>query len=354
MPGPQNGRYAAEPLGGLTSLKEFDSGPDAIQRQRAARRWTCGDTVKRIDGTEVPLLTPWLGKAAEAPRNGRRRSEPRPSEAARAAAEDASGAARRRGGRPEAHQGRRAEGGEAAARARVLRIRPDRRLDDGRSPGSTRTWRLPGPVARGWVEQARNCRKRGRRPLTMLEHGRDDADLDAGMRRCDRPGSVRWWRCGRWPSCLAAMVVGGCDVNSVACRRVAVAAGGGDPGCLRCRGMPEAPVRAAVRRRRRLRPRPRRRRRPWRRRPAPVTSTPAAAAAPASADGAARRQGRRPEGDRRHRPGAGKAGATAWASTTSTRSPAGRTPSRLGRCEPEGLQGPGRPATAGWRRPRSS
>jgi NADH-quinone oxidoreductase subunit E len=26
-----------------------------------------GDTVKRIDGTEVPILTPWLGKSAKAP-----------------------------------------------------------------------------------------------------------------------------------------------------------------------------------------------------------------------------------------------------------------------------------------------
>ncbi len=61
VPGSQIGRYAAEPSGGLTSLMEFESG---------RRQYNAGvqlavdlqDTVKRIDGTEVPILTPWLGK----------------------------------------------------------------------------------------------------------------------------------------------------------------------------------------------------------------------------------------------------------------------------------------------------
>jgi NADH-quinone oxidoreductase subunit E len=63
VPGPQNGRYAAEPLSGLTSLKEFDSGHTKYNAsvQLAA---DIGDTIKRIDGTEVPLLAPW-GKANE-------------------------------------------------------------------------------------------------------------------------------------------------------------------------------------------------------------------------------------------------------------------------------------------------
>jgi NADH-quinone oxidoreductase subunit E len=63
VPGPQNGRYAAEPLSGLTSLTEFESG----RRQYNASVQAAvdlGDTVKRIDGTEVPLRTPWLGRAA--------------------------------------------------------------------------------------------------------------------------------------------------------------------------------------------------------------------------------------------------------------------------------------------------
>lgn len=69
VPGPQNGRYAAEPLSGLTSLKSHESGrkPYNASVQNAV---DIGDTVKRIDGTEVPLLTPWIAtavKAAKAP-----------------------------------------------------------------------------------------------------------------------------------------------------------------------------------------------------------------------------------------------------------------------------------------------
>ena len=57
-PGPQNGRYASEPAGGLTSLTEYEAGRDSLNA--SARRATdIGDTVKRIDGTEVPLLAPW-------------------------------------------------------------------------------------------------------------------------------------------------------------------------------------------------------------------------------------------------------------------------------------------------------
>lgn len=72
-PGPQNGRYAAEPLSGLTSLKEYDSGRTQYNASVQLAS-DIGDTVKRIDGTEVPLLAPWgnarAGDAvpAEAPR----------------------------------------------------------------------------------------------------------------------------------------------------------------------------------------------------------------------------------------------------------------------------------------------
>ncbi|MGB5864068.1 MAG: NADH-quinone oxidoreductase subunit E [Sulfitobacter sp.] len=62
-PGPQNGRYASEPLSGLTSLTEYDSGKTQYNAS-AALAVDLGDTVKRIDGTEVPLLAPWQGKAA--------------------------------------------------------------------------------------------------------------------------------------------------------------------------------------------------------------------------------------------------------------------------------------------------
>ncbi|MDF1855514.1 NADH-quinone oxidoreductase subunit NuoE [Pseudooceanicola sp.] len=69
VPGPQNGRFAAEPLSGLTSLKDYESGRKQYNAS-AQRAVDLGDTVKRIDGTEVPLLTPWrtggAGKAATA------------------------------------------------------------------------------------------------------------------------------------------------------------------------------------------------------------------------------------------------------------------------------------------------
>ncbi len=65
VPGPQNGRYAAEPLSGLTSLKDFESGKKQYNASAQAAV-DIGDTVKRIDGTEVPILTPWLKGRATA------------------------------------------------------------------------------------------------------------------------------------------------------------------------------------------------------------------------------------------------------------------------------------------------
>ena len=62
VPGPQNGRYAAEPLKGLTSLTQYESGRT---RYNASVQFAVdiGDTVKRIDGTEVPMTAPWQGVA---------------------------------------------------------------------------------------------------------------------------------------------------------------------------------------------------------------------------------------------------------------------------------------------------
>ena len=57
--GPQNGRYSCEPLSGLTSLTEFDSGRTQYNAS-VQRAVDLGDTVRRIDGSEVPILTPWL------------------------------------------------------------------------------------------------------------------------------------------------------------------------------------------------------------------------------------------------------------------------------------------------------
>ena len=65
VPGPQNGRYASEPISGLTSLTEYAAGR-AKYNASAQAAVDIGDTVKRIDGTEVPLLTPWVGKSGGA------------------------------------------------------------------------------------------------------------------------------------------------------------------------------------------------------------------------------------------------------------------------------------------------
>ncbi len=86
VPGPQNGRYASEPLSGLTSLTEYDSGK--TQYNASVQLATdIGDTVKRIDGTEVPLLAPWQGKAANSARKPA--AKPAEAEGARAAAQPA-------------------------------------------------------------------------------------------------------------------------------------------------------------------------------------------------------------------------------------------------------------------------
>jgi len=74
-PGPQNGRYASEPAGGLTSLTAHYEGRNA-HNASVARALDLGETVKRIDGTEVPLSMPWLGKPKAA--KGTARATPKP------------------------------------------------------------------------------------------------------------------------------------------------------------------------------------------------------------------------------------------------------------------------------------
>ena len=86
LPGPQNGRFAAEPLSGLTSL----TGGDTDKNQYNASVTLAsdiGDTLKRIDGTEVPLLTPWLkgGKRTGA-------KPPKPAAPAKSAVQQAASA----------------------------------------------------------------------------------------------------------------------------------------------------------------------------------------------------------------------------------------------------------------------
>lgn len=64
-PGPQNGRYASEPAKGLTSLGNHAESGHTKYNASVQLATDIGDTIKRIDGTEVPLITPWLGKGAK-------------------------------------------------------------------------------------------------------------------------------------------------------------------------------------------------------------------------------------------------------------------------------------------------
>ncbi|MDA5557856.1 NADH-quinone oxidoreductase subunit NuoE [Shimia sp. MMG029] len=87
-PGPQNGRYAAEPLAGLTSLKDYDSGQTQYNASVQLAK-DVGDTIKRIDGTEVPLLTPWVGKDGTVAGRAAEGQPPKPSPAPKPAAKQA-------------------------------------------------------------------------------------------------------------------------------------------------------------------------------------------------------------------------------------------------------------------------
>ena len=83
VPGPQNGRYAAEPIGGLTSLTAHDEGKPE-HNASVALAVEIGDTLKRIDGTEVPLRTPWQQKPEDGSHVGNgahmKAEEPHPAE----------------------------------------------------------------------------------------------------------------------------------------------------------------------------------------------------------------------------------------------------------------------------------
>ncbi|VDS10603.1 NADH-quinone oxidoreductase chain 2 [Paracoccus haematequi] len=86
LPGPQNGRYSSEPLGGPVALADLKGQGDDRNASAALAR-DIGETVKRIDGTEVPILTKWLRKpkAAVDDQTGRDTApehEPRPAEGA--------------------------------------------------------------------------------------------------------------------------------------------------------------------------------------------------------------------------------------------------------------------------------
>ncbi len=64
LAGSQTGRFSCEPKGGTTSLLE---GRGDLEKHNGsvALAASLKDTVKRIDGTEVPLTAPWLGDASK-------------------------------------------------------------------------------------------------------------------------------------------------------------------------------------------------------------------------------------------------------------------------------------------------
>ncbi len=79
-PGPQNGRFSSEPKSGLTSLK-VEPKDRMAHNGSVARALELGDSVKRIDGSEEPLVTPWRGKAAKASPAKAKTTEPKPAAA---------------------------------------------------------------------------------------------------------------------------------------------------------------------------------------------------------------------------------------------------------------------------------
>lgn len=81
-PGPQNGRFSCESLDGPSNLTAHVEGR-MEHNASVARALELGDTVKRIDGTEAPILTPWITRQDDGGKHkgdaaGPDRSEGRP------------------------------------------------------------------------------------------------------------------------------------------------------------------------------------------------------------------------------------------------------------------------------------
>lgn len=64
VPGPQNGRFSSEALGGPTALAGLQG--EEQYNGSVERAVRLGETIKRIDGTEEPITTPWLTASAGA------------------------------------------------------------------------------------------------------------------------------------------------------------------------------------------------------------------------------------------------------------------------------------------------
>ena len=71
----------------MTSLKNHEPGKAAFNAS-VQLAVDLGDTVKRIDGSEVPLLTPWLGKAVKPKAAPKAKAKPKTAKAKAAKAKD--------------------------------------------------------------------------------------------------------------------------------------------------------------------------------------------------------------------------------------------------------------------------
>ncbi|TCL09853.1 NADH dehydrogenase subunit E [Shimia isoporae] len=117
LPGPQNGRYASEPLSGLTSLKEFDSGHTQYNASVQLAS-DLGDTIKRIDGSEVPILTPWVGKDGKVAGREAEANPPAPAPAPKPAVKQAEDAKKAKADdKPKAEEQPKKTAKKAAAKA---------------------------------------------------------------------------------------------------------------------------------------------------------------------------------------------------------------------------------------------
>lgn len=174
-PGPQNGRYASEPLSGLTSLTEYDSGKTQYNASVQLAS-DIGDTVKRIDGTEVPFLAPWQGKSGQgkAANTGKK-----PAKAKRDDMMPPAG--------PDGAQGGRAKSEKAANRTRGA-------ASDGVAEAAGSTAKTAAKPARGTVapkpktdvkaESGTATAGKGKKPRTMSaprKSGADDLKLIKGI-----------------------------------------------------------------------------------------------------------------------------------------------------------------------------
>ncbi|WP_313136893.1 NADH-quinone oxidoreductase subunit NuoE [Paracoccus jeotgali] len=69
QPGPQNGRFSSEAMGGPTALTDL-AGTGPAHNASVTLALELGDTLKRIDGTEAPILTPWRRSPEKNPDDG--------------------------------------------------------------------------------------------------------------------------------------------------------------------------------------------------------------------------------------------------------------------------------------------